>query len=404
MADCFEKPAIIIDNGTGYTKMGYAGNSLPSFVEPTVIAHKQASGRMQAKAGIDDLDFYIGKDALNRPAYIQTSPIKEGIIKNWTHMEQFWHRSLHQYLRCDPEEHAFMLTEPPMNPPENREYAAEVFFESFNAPALNFQVQAVLALTASCYDEKTGDIGELTGTVVDSGDGCTHVIPVCGGYVVSSGIRQIPLAGRAVSDMIQSILKERNEPVPPEDSLAIATYIKENHCFVCDNMPKQFRKFDADPEKYFRQYIGQHRRTGEEYTVDIGYERFIGPELYFNPEIYSSQWTKPLSVVVTEAIRCCSVDYQRKLYGNIVLSGGSTMFPQFKTRLQRDLKTMVDLRLPSGKPVSVTVEKPKDRNVGVWKGGSIVAESEMFEMTSITKQMYEEEGPRIARRSVATRV
>ena len=39
-----------------------------------------------------------------------------------------------KYLRAEPEDHYFLLTEPPLNPPENREYLAEIMFESFNVP------------------------------------------------------------------------------------------------------------------------------------------------------------------------------------------------------------------------------------------------------------------------------
>ena len=39
-------------------------------------------------------------------------------------------------MRCDPEEHYVLLTEPPLNPPENREYTAEIMFETFNVPGL----------------------------------------------------------------------------------------------------------------------------------------------------------------------------------------------------------------------------------------------------------------------------
>jgi actin-related protein 3 len=68
-------------------------------------------------------------------------------------------------------------TEPPLNPPENRENTAEIFFESFNIQGLYIAVQAVLALAASWTSNKVTD-RTLTGTVIDSGDGVTHVIPV----------------------------------------------------------------------------------------------------------------------------------------------------------------------------------------------------------------------------------
>ena len=53
-------------------------------------------------------------------------------------MEKFWHRSIFDYLRCEPEETTFILTEPPMNPPENREQMAEIMFETFNVKVLLF--------------------------------------------------------------------------------------------------------------------------------------------------------------------------------------------------------------------------------------------------------------------------
>ena len=59
--------------------------------------------------------------------------------------------------RCDPEEHHVLLTEPPMNPPENREYTAEIMFETFNVPGLYIAVQAVLALAASWVDKDVSD-------------------------------------------------------------------------------------------------------------------------------------------------------------------------------------------------------------------------------------------------------
>jgi actin-related protein 3 len=64
-----------------------------------------------------------------------------------------------------------------LNPPENRENTAEIFFESFNIQGLYIAVQAVLALAASWTSNKVTD-RTLTGTVIDSGDGVTHVIPV----------------------------------------------------------------------------------------------------------------------------------------------------------------------------------------------------------------------------------
>jgi actin-related protein 3 len=107
-------------------------------------------------------------------------PIRHGIIDNWDNMEKYWQRCIYQYMSCDPEEHYFLLTEPPMNTPENREYTAEIMFETFNVPGLYIAVQAVLALCASLLTKQdaSGKNAGVTGTVIDSGDGVTHIIPV----------------------------------------------------------------------------------------------------------------------------------------------------------------------------------------------------------------------------------
>lgn len=98
-------------------------------------------------------------------------------MEDWDLMEKFLQQCIFKYLRSEPEDHYFLLTEPPLNTPENREYTAEIMFESFNVPGLYIAVQAVLALAAS-WTAKNVEDRTLTGVVVDSGDGVTHVIPV----------------------------------------------------------------------------------------------------------------------------------------------------------------------------------------------------------------------------------
>ena len=108
--------------------------------------------------GLDDLDFYIGDEAA-RPNYatkewfatfyrtldkvkhdwtLKKWPLRHGVVEDWDLYEKFMEQIMFKYLRTEPEDHYFLLTEPPMNPPENREYLAEIMFESFNVPG-NFE-------------------------------------------------------------------------------------------------------------------------------------------------------------------------------------------------------------------------------------------------------------------------
>jgi len=398
-------PALVIDNGTGYTKMGYAGNSEPSYIFPTMIATKDSPDGTIGE-GVEDLDCYIGDQANeNAKSYATAWPIRHGLIDNFTHMEKFWQQSIFKYLRAEPEDHYVLLTEPPLNPPENREFTAEVFFEALGVPGLYIGVQAVLALAASWTSKKAERT--LTGTVIDSGDGVTHVIPVAEGYVIGSSIKHIPLAGRDISAFVQTLHRDRFEPVPPAESLDIAKRVKEQHSYVCPDIAKEFAKYDSEPDKWFRVQDCVNQVTKQPYKVDIGYERFLGPEIFFNPEIFSSDFTVPLPTVVDNVIQNCPIDVRRNLYKNVVLSGGSTMFKDFGRRIERDLKRTVEARIELSKqlsggrlqpvPVEVKVVSHGMQRYAVWFGGSMLASTPEFYTVCHTKQQYDEIGPSICR-------
>lgn len=414
-------PAAVIDNGTGYTKMGFAGNVEPQYIIPSVIATPDAKGTQgglgataraassstQSK-GIEDLDFFIGDEAFEKSkTYATHNPIRHGQVDNWTHMERFWEQCIFKYLRCEPEDHYFLLTEPPLNQPENREYTAEIMFETFNVPGLYIAVQAVLALAASWTSKQVTE-RTLTGTVIDSGDGVTHVIPVAEGYVIGSSIKHIPLAGRDITSFVQHLLRDRESKViPASESFEVAKRVKETFSYVCPDMAKEFKKYDTEPDKWIKQYQGVESVTKRPFNVDIGYERFLGPEMFFNPEIFSSDFLDPLPSVVDATIQSCPIDTRRGLYKNIVLSGGSTMFKDFGKRLQRDIKRTVDHRiarseeLSGGKiravPLEVKVISHHMQRYAVWFGGSMLASTPEFYQVCHVKKDYDEHGPSIAR-------
>jgi actin-related protein 3 len=410
-------PAVVMDNGTGLTKLGFAGNDSPSFVFPTAIATSSASAKstksssssgktsfLSSKRGLEDLDFFIGDEALsaaNGPNYNLSYPIKHGQIEDWDHMERFWENSIFKYLRCEPEDHYFLMTEPPLNPPENRESTAEIMFESFNCAGLYIAVQAVLALAASWTSSKVQD-RSLTGTVIDSGDGVTHVIPVADGYVIGTAIKNIPLAGRDITLFIQQLLRDRGEP---DTSLQTAEKIKQQFCYVCPDIVKEFNKFDQYPQEKFAQYVVEYTDKNKTNIVDVGYERFLAPEIFFNPEITSSDYLTPLPTVVDQVIQASPIDVRKRLYKNIVLSGGSTMFKDFGRRLQRDLKELVNERIALSERfshvkstgVEVQVISHKRQRNAVWFGGSLLAQTAEFKGNCHTKADYDEYGPNIVR-------
>ena len=152
--------------------MGFAGNVEPCFIAPTVVAVNESflnqnrsstkgNWLAQHSAGVmADLDFFIGDEAIARSrsssTYNLSYPIVHGQVDNWDAMERFWQQCIFNYLRCDPEDHYFLLTESPLTAPESREYTGEIMFETFNIPGLYIAVQPVLALAAGYTTSKVG--------------------------------------------------------------------------------------------------------------------------------------------------------------------------------------------------------------------------------------------------------
>lgn len=88
--------------------MGFSGNSEPQFIIPSSIAVKEGVGVKMAR-GLDDLDFYIGDEAQNAPGYSVKYPIRHGIVSDWDLMEKYWEQCIFKYLKCEPEDHYFLL-------------------------------------------------------------------------------------------------------------------------------------------------------------------------------------------------------------------------------------------------------------------------------------------------------
>jgi len=201
--------------------------------------------------------------------------------------------------------------------------------------------------------------------------------------------------------------REGNTVIPSSQSFEVAKRVKEQFSYVCPDMVKEFTKYDQTPDKCLKRYEGIESVTKKPFACDVGYERFLGPEIFFNPEICSSDFLTPLPKVVDDTIQNCPIDTRRPLYRNIVLSGGSTMFRDFGRRLQRDIKRAVDNRIKvseqlsggriQAKALDVNVITHHMQRYAVWFGGSMLASTPEFYTVCHTKKAYEEHGPSICR-------
>jgi actin-related protein len=126
-------------------------------------------------------------------------------------------------------------------------------------------------------------------------------------------------------------------------------------------------------------------------VITIGNERFRCPEALFQPAFLGME-SPGIHEITYNSIMKCDIDIRKDLYGNIVLSGGTTMFNGMEKRMFKELRNLA----PS--TIKIKIIAPPDRKYSVWIGGSIFASLSNFQRMWISKQEYDENGPSIVHR------
>lgn len=300
-------------------------------------------------------------------------PMEHGIVTDWNDMERVWNYIYSKdQLSTFSEEHPVLLTEAPLNPRRNREKAAEVFFETFNVPALFLSMQAVLSLYAT---------GRTTGVVLDSGDGVTHSVPIYEGFAMPHSIMRVDVAGRDVTRYLRLLLRKEGVNLRTSAELEVVRAVKERACYLS---PNPLKEEALDGER-------AHYALPDGTQLEIGPARFRAPEVLFRPDLIGEE-CEGLHEVLMFAIQKSDMDLRKVLYQNIVLSGGSTLFRGFGDRL------LAEIRRLAPKDMKIRISAPQERLYSTWIGGSILASLDTFRKMWVSKREYDEEGHRAVHR------
>ncbi|KAL5022846.1 hypothetical protein ScPMuIL_002001 [Solemya velum] len=363
--DVIANQPVVIDNGSGVIKAGFAGDQIPKYHFANFIGRPK---HVRVMAGALDGDIFLGPEAEEHRGLLTIRyPMEHGIVNDWNDMERIWQYIYSKdQLQTFSEEHPVLLTEAPLNPQKNREKAAEIFFETFNVPALFISMQAVLSLYAT---------GRTTGVVLDSGDGVTHAVPIYEGFAMPHSIMRSDIAGRDVTQYLRLLLRKEGHNFHTSAEQEIVRTIKERACYLSIN-PLKEESVETEKSQY---------TLPDGSTIEIGAARFRAPELLFRPDLIGEEF-EGIHEVLSYSIQKSDMDLRRTLFANIVLSGGSTLFKGFGDRLLSEVRKL------SPKDIKLRISAPQERIYSTWIGGSILASLDTFKKMWVSKREYNEEG------------
>merc|ERR1712216_870812 len=377
MVEDEDNPVVVLDNGSGMVKAGFAGEEAPQVVFPAIVGRPR--GNTGQMIGGSQKSEYIGEEAMKMKGVLNINyPIAAGIVESWEDMEKVWHHTFYNELRVAPNEaKGVLLTEAPRNPKANREKMVQIMFETFEVQNVYVAIQAVMSLYSA---------GRTTGLVVDSGDGVSHTVPVFEGFSLPHAVEKMEIAGRVLTSYMQKLLLEQNISLTSASELEVVKDIKEKLSYVAQD-------YDAEKEAATKssEHDKQYTMPDKSVITVPATVRMSCPELLFKPAL-NGMTVKAVHELAWASITASDIDVRKELCKNVIMSGGSTMYEGIPDRLKSELVN----KAPSGAEIRVVASA--DRKYAVWKGGSTLSSLSTFASSWVTAEDYQEHGAAVIHR------
>jgi len=358
-------PVIIFDNGSGYLKAGLSTSQKPDVTIPALVGRPMLRYAEQLNE-VELKPLMIGDEIIPVRSLLELSyPITEGIIENEDDMFLLWNYCLTQKLNIKKDElknKTILLTEAPGNPLKNKVKMMQILFEKLQVSRMNIEPQAKLTLICE---------GLTSGIVLDSGDGVSHCIPIFGNSILTHNIKRLNVAGRHITNYLTRLLQLKGYSFNSTADFETVKEIKEKYCFVSCDIESD-RKLDKETT-----YYNSYAKLPDGRTIRVSNEKFEAPEILFSP-ILANVEQNGINDMVYSSIQGCPIDTRKELYGNIVLSGATTMFPGFASRIEKEIRNSYitnNLKNASDKTIKIKIgiiDSPR-RKFSVFIGAGVLA-------------------------------
>ncbi len=357
--------AVVIDNGSGWMKAGFAGDDMPRHVFPSVVGRPRHPGASNPAMGILVGDEAIAKRGLLTLRY----PIDQGRLVDWDGMEHLW-RHAFTALGVSPGNQPLLITQFSLWSAKDVDRLIAIMFGTFGVPAIYVGGEAALTLLA---------LGKHTGAMISIGDSQSRAACVHAGVELPTSYHQIDEGGQHVTDYLRKIMTERNYSFTTMAEREVVRDIREKLCYIAADFRVEMEAAAASSE------LERDYPLSDGGVVTLGNERFRAPEALFRPSLIGQQW-EGIDKQVHGAIAHSPAELRNDLYGNILLAGGNAKIPGLAERMKRELTGLA----PSGVDIRITV--PQEPAYAAWKGGSLLASSSGFEHKLLKKEEYDESG------------
>ena len=330
---------IIIDIGSAYTKVGFAGDKKPRYMFPSITGTEKYKAVM---ADVSTRSIYVGDDAMKMRGVLKVShPIQRGNIMDWNAYYEILNYIFYSLLRLDSLAfYPVLYVEQPFIQRETKEYIARVLFETHKIDSLMMVPSPLLSMFS---------VGLTNGLVVESGDGTTWIVPVINGQIYNQAVQRLNLAGMDVNQNFKALLMREGISLSSSAADEIVREIKEQNCYF--NLDPNVKPSRLDEKFQYPMPDGTYMQM----PTNLLYE---APEVMFNPSMLGyNMMNVPQSMIY--CLQLIGNEYWADLLSHIVISGGNMSYAGFDERLKAELAELVPQLGPIPKPASEQpVKKP----------------------------------------------